>query len=331
MKKVLFISLVLVMVTGLVLTGCTKSAPEAGETLELKAVHFLPGFMDISKEFVELTNKINQQTGGGMTIKVLGGPDVTPPTEMGEALRKGVIDCLMCPVEYYIPLLPEANVFHLGTLTPAEERESGFYDYMVERHKEIGMFYVGRTRAYDPFFFYLNKKVSKPEDFAGQKIGRSSPLCVPLLQDLGATVVTVQAGEFYSSLERGVVDGVGHPSDGCTGLSLPEVTDYLLDEPIYLRNSTVFLLNLDKYNSLPEKYKKIINNTTTEWENEHVQIDQTRVTNTLKIGEEAGLEFLHFSPEDSQRFFDLAYEVEWNKLEKDVPDLAPKLRELLKQ
>ena len=133
------------------------SAKPSKKVAQLKAVHFLPGFMDICKDFVELTNWINKQAKGELKIKVLGGPDVIPPHEQAEALRKGIIDCLMCPTEYYKPLLPEATVFHLGMLTPAEERQSGFYDFMVDRHKKFGIFYAGRTRAADPFFVYLKK------------------------------------------------------------------------------------------------------------------------------------------------------------------------------
>lgn len=299
--------------------------------IKLKAVVFLPGFMDICKDFVELTNRINKQTEGEMEIKVIGGPEAIPPPEMAEALRKGIVDCLMCPTEYYKPLLPEATVFHLGLLTQAQERESGFYDFMVERHKKFGFYYVGRTRAYDPFFVYLNKKVATPEDLAGLKIARESPLCVPFFKALKVTVVSVKTPEYYSALERGVVDGVGHPSDGMTGLSMPEVAKYFLNEPFYLRNSTVFLVNLDRYNQLPKKFQKIINDTTIEWEKERVNIDQARVARELEIGKQKGMEFLNFSPEDSKRYVDLSYQVEWDVLKKRVPDLYPTLRELLKQ
>lgn len=203
---------------------------------------------------------------------------------------------------------------------------------MVERHKKFGIYYVGRTRAYDPFFVYLNKKVEKPEDLAGLKIGRSAPTCVPLFKSLGATVVTVSAGEFYSALERGVIDGAGHPSDGITGLSLPEVAKYLLNEPIFIRNSTVFLMNLKRFDSLSPKIQKIINDTTIAWEIERIGIDQKRVTETLALGKKKGLEFRNFSPEDSKRFFDLAYQTEWeNEKINRVPEAYPTLKELLEQ
>ncbi|MCF8095264.1 MAG: TRAP transporter substrate-binding protein DctP [Desulfobacteraceae bacterium] len=331
MKKILYSSLSFFIFTALLVAGPAKSEPAAGEPIKLKAVHFLPSFMDISKEFVELTNRINKRTGDKLEIKVIGGPDVIPPPQQGEALRKGIIDCLMCPTEYYKSLLPEATVFHLSKLTPEEERESGFYDFMVERHKKFGVFYVGRTRAYDPFFVYTSKKINKLEDFAGLKLGRSAPLCVPLFKELGAAVVTVGAGEFYSALERGVVDGVGHPSDGITGLNLHEVSDYLLEEPVYLRNSTVFLINLEVFNDLPEDIQKVITDTTIAWEKERLDKDKARVKSELNIGKQNGLKMLQLPPHDSQEYFDLAYQVEWDDLKEDVPDLYPKLRSLLKQ
>jgi len=319
-----------VIVIALFLTSFAQSAC-AREKIVLKAVHFLPSFMEVSRDFIELTKRINEASGGELEIKALGGPEVFAPPAQPDALRKGIIDCLMCPTEYYKQLLPEAIVFHLGLLTAAEERESGFYDYMQKRHAEFGFYYVGRTRAADPFFVYLKKPVYKPEDFAGLKIGRSSTLVSNLYKSYGAIHVTLQAGDFYNALERGVVDGVGHPCDGITGLSLGEVSTYLLNEPLYPRNSTVFLMNLKKYESLPDHLKKIINDTTIAWENERVGIDEARIAKTLEIGKEKGFKFLKFSKEDSKRFFDRAFQDEWDILKEQVPERYATLRKLLKQ
>lgn len=331
MKKFLFSGPLVFILVAVIFTGFTASGFASEEVIRLKATYFLPGFMDICKDFVELTNRINQRAEGKLEIKVMGGPEVIPPLEQADALRRGVIDCLMCPTEFYKPNLPEATVFHLSMLTPAEERESGFYDFMVERHAKFGIFYAGRTRAYDPFFIYTKKKLSKLEDFSGKKIGRESPLCVPFLKALGATVVTLKTPDYYNALERGVVDGVGHPSDGMTGLSLPEVAEYYIATPFYLRNSTVFLINLEKYNRLPPKLKKIIMDTTIEWENERVNIDRARVASELSIGEQKGIQPLHLSPEDAQKYVDLSYQVEWDIIKDRLPDLYPTLKKLLKQ
>ena len=328
MKKVLFSGFVSMLIA-FFCTGFTK--PAMSEEITLKGVHFLPAFMSVSKDFIELTKRINNQSKGELNIKIAGGPEVLPPPDMAEALRKGIIDVLMCPTEYYDKLLPEATVFHLGTLTAAEERKSGFYDFMVERHKTFGIYYVGRTRAYDPFFVYLKNKINKPQNLKGLKIARSANLGVSLYQSFGATVVTLQAGDFYSALEKGVVDGVGHPSDGIPGLSLGEVAKYVLDEPVYIRNSTVFLMNLEKYNSLSPKLKKIINDTTIAWEKERIGIDPKRVQKELSLGKKQNVNFIKFSKSDSKKFSDSAMQVEWDILKQKQPELYPKLKQLLKQ
>ena len=139
MKKKRVTALMVGMLITLLCTGIFNPAPALCKVITLKAVHFLPSFMDISKDFIELTKRINKQTEGELVIKVLGGPDVMPPPEQAEALRRGVIDCLMCPTEYYKHLLPEATVFHLGMLTAAEERESG------DRHEDFWRRAIGRA------------------------------------------------------------------------------------------------------------------------------------------------------------------------------------------
>ena len=81
---------------------------------------------------------------------------------------------------------------------------------------------------YGPQVFYCNGPVDSLSDLKGLKVRSFTPSMSAMLEDLGATAVTLQASEVYPALQRGVAScGVTSPTSGNTG-NWPEVTTNLL-------------------------------------------------------------------------------------------------------
>ena len=82
---------------------------------------------------------------------------------------------------------------------------------------------------------------------------------------LGATAVTLPINEYYTGMERGVIDGhIGSLGVFVTTGSY-EITKYVIDYPYYRTNSPL-LFNLKKWNSLPPNLQKIIEEAALEQE-----------------------------------------------------------------
>ena len=81
---------------------------------------------------------------------------------------------------------------------------------------------------YGPQVFYCKGDVESLADLKGLKVRSFTPSMSAMLEDLGATAVTLQASEVYPALQRGVAScGVTSPTSGNTG-NWPEVTTHLL-------------------------------------------------------------------------------------------------------
>jgi TRAP-type C4-dicarboxylate transport system substrate-binding protein len=81
---------------------------------------------------------------------------------------------------------------------------------------------------FGPQVFYCNKAVKSVDDFKGLKIRSFTPTMSAMLQQLGATPVTLSFPEVYSALGNNVVDcGVTSPNSGYTG-KWPEVTTHYI-------------------------------------------------------------------------------------------------------
>lgn len=81
---------------------------------------------------------------------------------------------------------------------------------------------------FGPQVFYCNADITTVSDLAGLKIRSFTPSMSALLESFGATPVTLNFGEVYPALQRGVADcGVTSPTSGNSG-AWPEVTTHQL-------------------------------------------------------------------------------------------------------
>jgi TRAP-type C4-dicarboxylate transport system substrate-binding protein len=339
--KAWFVPVCLLIVAAVVLSAC---APAAGPTptpapkptpkpVVIKAVSFIAKDHLVSAYAKVFVERVNKQAKGRLRIDYLGGPEVIPPFEQVEALRKGaVVQMTFSPTAYYASLLPEADVMHLTELTPMEERKpGGLYDFMVERHKKIGLFYLGRWTYNMPFYLYTNKKVDRPQQLAGQKM-RTAALYDPFMKALGIVPVTLPYGEVYTALERGVVDGFGWPGVAVVALGWNKVCKYIIEPGFYEQNG-VILMNLDTWNSLPKDLQDLLKDVA-------IKLEPDMADHFAKVTKEerqkmldGGMQVIKFSPADAKWYRDLAYKVQWDEIEKKVKDpaLVAKLKELVKK
>lgn len=111
---------------------------------------------------------------------------------------------------------------------------------------------------FGPQVFYCNRPVRSVDDFRGLKIRSFTPTMSAMLQQLGATPVTLSFPEVYSALGNKVVDcGVTSPNSGNTG-KWPEVTTHYV--PISVSGSVQgHFINLNYWNRFtPEDQQKLL-------------------------------------------------------------------------
>jgi TRAP-type C4-dicarboxylate transport system substrate-binding protein len=331
MKKFFILSIAFIFIISLVLAGCqpaqtvpTQKPAEptqkpAVKPITLKAITFQPGNSDASIRLKDYAARVKEMSGGELIMSYLGGGEVIPMQDQPEALRKGIVDIMATPITNYASLLPAAAGYYLTELSPMEERKSGFYDFFVEAHKAINMYYLGRSQCMAPAYIVTNKKVTTYSELAGQKIARSNKSSVPFLEGLGVTVVIMPEGDFYTAVEQRVVDGAMNPLDSMAELGLLKLVDYVIDIPLYRAARICTTMNLDSWNKLPAHLQKIV-------------IDAMIAHEIKSYGEEGAIlekqkaqytkeraKFITFSPEDTKRFKELSYEVEWKVLKEKVP------------
>ena len=305
----------------------------AAEKITIKAISAWPknepSVADDYLGFIAHANKVlEQKFPGQIEIKYMGGAEVIPIPNQADALRAGTVDMYFGTDAYYAGIAPAANASKLTLLTSWEERQKGVNAIFDEIHRlKLNSTYLGRLGSEVMFQMYLNKKVASPDDLKGLRI-RVSPMYIDFMNALSVTPIETKPGDVYMALERGVVDGFCWPLFTIRPWGWHEVTKYVVG-PGFYKVCHPLLVNLHKWNQIPPDIQKAI--MEVEMEEEHIIADRdmVKIKNEKELLKKAGLEFIEFSKNDTQKYFDLAYSSGWEGQIKKAPEYSEKLRPLL--
>jgi TRAP-type C4-dicarboxylate transport system substrate-binding protein len=247
------------------------------------------------------------------------------------AAVNGVVDVVLTPTAYYEGIVPVGDIALLTELTAEEERASGALEYMQELHEAAGLFLLGR--AYDPgpdptFTMVSTKPIRKLADFRGLAAGATSVHFETLAKGLGMTFTIIPFPEAYTSLERGVVDVWSFPTDVHAAGNLQEVAPYLIKHEYYAGN-TMIIIGLNSWKRLPKHLQDLIEDVYFEYHPQMVREYWELQANVEQKLQDAGMEFIKFSPAEAEELQRIAYDSYWELMLKLNPEVATKLKGLL--
>jgi TRAP-type C4-dicarboxylate transport system substrate-binding protein len=317
----------LVAVTCALLGLLCFSGALAADPIVLKMTSFLPKGDINMTAWNAFCRAVNDKAEGRLEIKWIGGPEAIPGFKQFEAVRTGVVDVIFGCESYYGRLVTKAAYTHLSRLTPWEERANGYYDFRNELLQKHGVFYLGRAEYGTWFHLFTNKKVSRPQEIKGQKI-RVSDTYEAFVEALEAIPVTMPGKDIYTALERGTVDGYAWSVLGNVKSGWVEVCKYILEPRIFQMNIEA-LVNLKKWQSLPDDLKKLLIDTMKENERQSATMMAELGEKEYQLMQDKGMEVISFSPEDTKWYVDLAYKSQWDDVIEQAPELGPKLKKLL--
>jgi TRAP-type C4-dicarboxylate transport system substrate-binding protein len=219
----------------------------------------------------------------------------------------------------------------MSEYTAVEEREpkSGFYDWMVELHKQkMNSFFLGRTETNVQFVMWIKRRVQKPADLAGLKAA-GAPWMFSWYKALGMSSVVIPTAERYTALQQGIIDVALVPIDTGMTAKYHEVAPHVIDHGVWPAGFLVTLVNMDKWNSLPKDLQDMMTSAQKELEPEYGRWrgqEQAKARESLK----GKTTFIKFSPADAKSFVGLADSSRWEDAKAKLsPEDYTKLRKVL--
>lgn len=250
---------------------------------------------------------IEKQSGGSLRIKPSwSGALISSENSMTE-LRHGVADIgLITPI--YVKggthMIRLQSGFYSGTTTFADQL--ALYRCMAANSPQFGKELDGlKVLAVQggslPGIITTNKALTSLDDLRGMRIRGPTEL-LGLLEALGADPVNMPMADVYSSLAKGVLDGVVAPLDTFRSLHFAEVANHYASLSIPRGAYPARAMSMKRWNSLTDSQRKVLEEGIAVWEQGLATQTELALAEGEKLAHEQGVKFTTFAPEQQQRF-----------------------------
>lgn len=335
-------ALVVIFVTSLFMGGCSEPTPspapvpspapspppELAAPEPIKIIHTIhlpppPAPPAVAIEAVQMenawiANEIDKRTEGRVQIELAWGAPFGPPTEFLSMVgRPGVADSAMVVLAYHKRELPLTSTTCLPFIAPDMDVQgmatAQLYKEWAPLREEWEPYNV------TPLFWFscpqaslvCREPVRTLEDFKGLTLFGSS-FSAATEKLLGATPVSMPAGEAYDAIAKGTLDGAWFPHSGSIVFKYYEHANYITDLGFF---GGAFInpwsVNTDVWNSIPQADQEAIMSIEPEV---NVKFGEFLAATYEKIFDEfgaAGLEFLSLPDEDIAEMKEIVVENLW--------------------
>jgi len=354
MRRFFLIPLVIVIVVGLVLGGCTKPAPaptpspSPAPTQEpiVLTYHHVDSLLSSTHQLghKEWAEDVERVTRGRVKIKFYPSSTITTFDQYYDATIADIVDIawgFSTALPGRFPLLDIATLPMLGFENGKMGSECVWklYEESPEIQKELSDVKVLLLHTSDVRpLCTVSKPISTLEDMKGLKIRSAAGGEARIVEALGGTAVLSAPGDIFQNLEKGVIDGDTMEYSGQISFGLIDVTKYFTDAKL---DVVVFILgmNKEKWNSLPPDIQEAIMSVSGAEGAKHfgTNFDRNGYEALAKIVRTPGKEFIILSPEERARWAELAGPIQEDyvaKLESEgLPgrEILAKIKSLIKE
>jgi TRAP-type C4-dicarboxylate transport system substrate-binding protein len=254
------------LLAGLLLTLLATGA--YAQEIILKVAHFLPPNSTAQKGAIQpWCDKISKESGGRIRCQIypalqLGG---TSP-QLVDQLRNGVADVIWTLPSFSAGRFPITEVMELPFMLPAGGIASSraIWDFYLRYGQKDFDAYKVLALYCDPAaaFHTTSKPLRNLASMKGLKIRTASRMAARLVSALGATPVNMPPPQIADAISKGVIDGSMASWELVPSVKLDELTKYHTREPDgevgFYSAVLAFLMNKQKYDSLPPDLKEVI-------------------------------------------------------------------------
>jgi TRAP-type C4-dicarboxylate transport system substrate-binding protein len=304
MKKFSMLLTVVVVVT-LVISGYSTSTLAQKKPVELTLVMFAPDIWPGNVFTHIFMDKVKALSKGELVIKLIGGPEAIPLPDAPAAAQRGSVDIANAIFSFSDALAPGTDALARAEYTPAELRKNGGLEFVQKLFAKSGIYFLGAASPSEPHAqqaFFFKKVISKLDEIKGMKIAAVGGSNRAFIEGLGAVCVPIGFMDYFTAMERGTVNAYNVGVPGIIDFGLTPVTGCILDE-LVASNGAAWLVNMKKWNSLPQNLKDVLTQAAIEVEIDGVQEWNKIVAKVKKDISAAGVKIVKFSHEDSIKFY----------------------------
>ena len=241
-------------------------APAASQEVTLRLHSFLPPVANPMKHFlIPWAEQIEKDSRGRIKVQVFPSMQLGGKAEqLLTQVRDGVVDVAWALPGFTPGVMPKLEIFELPFLhRNTRATVMSLQDYVPKyMQKDFEPYHILLVHCHAGALFMTKEPINKVEDFKGMKLRAYSRTNAWILEALGAAPLQVALPELAPMLSKGTVTGSILPYEIAPSVKMQDLTEYFTTlAPPQPRLSTAiftFLMNKQKYQSLPPDLKKVI-------------------------------------------------------------------------
>lgn len=241
-----------------------------------------------------IKNEIETRTEGQVKVDVYWAESLLTGKENLKGVKDGVVDIGKVVPTHFPEELFVYGIFNIFPCGPT--KFENIYEIITRAHEEIPYLNEEFTaqnqkvlgfRLMMPSSVFSTEPFTSFEDFKGKRIRAASRWWLAFLKGAGAIPVYLPYGDCYMALETGNIEGVYTNVDALFRTKMHEpAPNIFLTRELWTPTPTVYTINMEKWDSLPDNIKKDIEDSfeavigifaeayDNEWENIVSQLEE---------------------------------------------------------
>lgn len=271
--------------------------PLAEASTTLRVAHVWPGGSMVDRELFQAWAKsVEEASGGQLKVEVYPSQTLARSGQTYESAVMGIADIGASAQGYTAGRFPLTQVVELpGVSSSARQgacilqslHDQGHFEHEYADTRPLFLFTTG------PGYLHTKERLIKaPADIEGLRLRRPTPVVGDMLERLGAQAVGMPAPDVFTSMQRGVVDGLSFNWEGMKTFRLNELAQYHTEVPLY-DLSLFATMSQRSYDSLPADLQQVIDDHSgLEWSLRAAEVYDELIHQGRQEAVEAGHEFI---------------------------------------
>jgi TRAP-type transport system periplasmic protein len=203
-------------------------------------------------------------------------------------------------------LVPLSGAIGRAEYNPMQLRAGNpAFKYYEDGYAKVGIKYLGASvssEAQVQTVFYFGKEIATLADLKGLKMAAVGGSNQAFIESLGMSCIPIDFTDYFTSMERGTVDGFNVGIPGIEDYGLTPVTKAMLDEPVSSCGG-LMLMNMDKWNSLTPKQQQVLTQAIIATEVDGAAMFTETVLKVKADLEAAGVKIVHLPADEAKIFY----------------------------
>ncbi|WP_241236199.1 DctP family TRAP transporter solute-binding subunit [Brevibacillus marinus] len=305
----------------------------SGQVYKFRMGNVAPDSQSSSIAARDFIKKVEERSNGRIQIDFFPNGALFPSDREGiEALQLGNVEMYISAAAPLASFNPKFMVFDLPFIFKSKEKAYEVLDGEIGQQlfKELESVGIKGLAFIENGYRHMSNNrgpITKPEDLKGLKFRTmESPVHTATFNAFGANASPFAFGELYTALQQNVYDAMESPISLYYTNKFYEVQDYLtLSGHFYA--ASVFLMNLDTYNSLPEDLRQIIDEEAAAYRDAQRKLATQQDEEWLEELKKNGMQVNELTPEQKDAFIQAAqpvYEEFADQIGRDLIDAVIK-------